>query len=158
MRGCSGIGMMRRADQHQVHAFDERRAVMLEEIEQLGAALVLVDAADVDREPIAHVELLAEPRRRSIARGISEPMPTTTPGTVWLFDTAWISARSSNELYMSARTPRNIGAKMPSPSAPSRSAVGTRIAFAGTARHAVIRVVIAEAEEDEEVEVGFVRL
>ena len=59
---------VRRADQHEVHAVDERRAVVLEEFEQLDAALVLVDAADVDREAIAHVELLAEARRRSTAR------------------------------------------------------------------------------------------
>ena len=36
-------------------------------------------------------------------------MPTTTPGTDWLFETPWMSARSSNELYMNARTPRKIG-------------------------------------------------
>ena len=84
--------------------------VALEVVEQLRAALVLVDAADVDREPIAEVELLPEPRRRRSAAGISDPTPTTTPGhVVCCRRRVWISARSSNELYISARTPRNTG-------------------------------------------------
>src|SRR5687768_18570618 len=48
------------ADQHQMHAVDERCAVVLEEVEQLDATLVLVDASDVDREAVANIELLPE--------------------------------------------------------------------------------------------------
>ena len=43
-------------------------------------------------------------------------------------------ARSSGELYISARAARNTGAKIDRPSAASRSAVGTRIALCGTRR------------------------
>ena len=58
---------VRRADQDQVHAIDQRRAVVFEELEQLEAAFVLVDAADVDREAVSHLELLAEaPAVRSL--------------------------------------------------------------------------------------------
>ena len=65
---------------------------------------------------------------------------------------AWIIARSSNELYMSARTPRNIGAEDREARSPaSRSAVGTRIAFGRHRARAVVGVVVAEAEEEEEV-------
>ena len=38
------------ADQHQIQPAREGARVALEVIEQLAAALVLVDAADVDRE------------------------------------------------------------------------------------------------------------
>ncbi len=55
-----GDGDDGRADEHQVHAVDERGAVVLEVLEELGAALVLVDAAHVDREAVADAELLAE--------------------------------------------------------------------------------------------------
>src|SRR4029078_9091388 len=51
---------VRRADQAEVHAVDERCAVVCEELEQLDAAFVLIDASDIDRKAIAHVELLAE--------------------------------------------------------------------------------------------------
>ncbi len=74
-------------------------------------------------------------RRGSVRVGTSDPMPTTTPGTVSLPDTALISARSSCELYMSARTERKLAPKMRSPSAGSRSAVGT-----STARGPVTRM------------------
>ena len=84
--------------------------------------------------------------------GTSEPMPTTTPGTSELPATAWIIARSSDELYMIARTPRKIGPKIDSPTAGSRSAVGTRIALRGDAPHAVERVVVPIAEEEDVVE------
>ena len=129
-----GNGNDRRADEHQVHALGHRPAVALEELEQLAAALVLVDPADVDREPVAEIELLAKARGAGLVREWPTRHPTTTPGTSVLPETPLMSARSSNELYISARTPRNTGAKMLSPSAPSRSAVGTRIALPGTAR------------------------
>ncbi len=61
-------------------------------------------------------------------------MPTTTPGTDALPDAAWMMARSSGELYITARAARNTGAKIESPSAASRSAVGTMIALCGTLR------------------------
>jgi hypothetical protein len=61
-------------------------------------------------------------------------MPTTTPGTEVLPDAAWIRARSSGELYISARAARKTGPKIDSPSAASRSAVGTRIALCATRR------------------------
>ena len=45
---------MLRPDQHQVEPVRVHHGVALEELEQLAAALVLVDAADVDRErPLA---------------------------------------------------------------------------------------------------------
>jgi hypothetical protein len=55
-------------------------------------------------------------------------MPTTTPGTASLCETALIIARSSGELYITARTLRNSGWKIDNPIVRSRSAVGTRIA------------------------------
>ena len=66
--------------------------------------------------------------------GTSDPMPTTTPGTALLPETAWIIARSSGELYIIARTLRNNGWKIDKPIASSRSAVGTRIARPPAAR------------------------
>jgi len=66
--------------------------------------------------------------------GTSEPMPTTTPGTWWLPETAWIIARSSGELYMTARTLRNSGWKIERPIVASRSAVGTKTARPAAAR------------------------
>ena len=66
--------------------------------------------------------------------GTSDPTPTTTPGTVVLPDAAWMSACSSNESYMMARTPLKTGPKMASPTAGSRSAVGTKTARRDTAR------------------------
>ena len=86
--------------------------------------------------------------------GTSEPMPTTTPGTDSLPETAWIIARSSGELYMIARTLRNSGWKIDRPIVWSRSAVGTRIARAAGGARAVVRVVVAVAEEQAEVVVG----
>ena len=86
--------------------------------------------------------------------GTSDPTPTTTPGTVSLPETAWIIARSSGELYISARTLRNIGWKIDRPIVASRSAVGTRIARDGGRARAVERVVVAIAEEEAEVVVA----
>ena len=53
---------------------------------------------------------------------------------------------------MIARTPRKIGPKIDSPTAGSRSAVGNEDRFARDAPHAVERVVVAIAEEEEVVE------
>ena len=91
-------------------------------------------------------------RAGSVRAGTSEPTPTTTPGTSELPATAWIIARSSGELYMIARTPRKIGPKIDSPTAGSRSAVGTRIALPRDAPRAVERVVVPIAEEEDVVE------
>ena len=66
--------------------------------------------------------------------GTSDPTPTTTPGTPVLPDTALMSARSSNELYITARTPLKTGPKIARPMTGSRSAVGTSTARRDTAR------------------------
>ena len=65
-----------------------------------------------------------------------------------------MSARSSNELYMSARAPRNTGAK--DRQADRRIALGRRHehGLVGHRARAVPRVVVAVAEEDEEVELA----
>ncbi|MNC93145.1 hypothetical protein D3C83_97060 [compost metagenome] len=59
-----------------------------------------------------------------------------TPGTCSLPDSAVMAARSSNELYMMARTPRKIGWKIRSPIDGSRSAVGTSTVRSGAMRAA----------------------
>ena len=117
-----------------------------------AAALVLVDAADVDRERAVDVELLPEARRARCARARPSRRRRRRRAPSALPATAWIIARSSGELYMIARTPRNTGANIASPIAGSRSAVGTRIGLAGSRARAVIRVVVAVAEEEEVVE------
>ena len=131
-------------------------AVVLEELEQLGAPLVLVDAADVDGEAIAHARTSGGSVRRSSAAGISDPMPTTTPGTDWLFETPWIE----RAFFVRVVHERANAAEDRREHAESKRAVafGRRHQH-GLRRHrarAVERVVIAEAEEDEEVVVGFV--
>ena len=125
--------------------------VALEEVEQLRAALVLVDAADVDREPIADAGLLPEPRPRSPSAGISEPTPTTTPGTWWLPATAWMQ-RALLERVVHERA--DAAEDRPEDRQPERAvALGRRHEdrLLGHRAHAVVRVVVAEAEEDEEV-------
>ena len=64
----------------------------------------------------------------------STSVPTTTPGTDALPEAAWMMARSSGELYISARAARNTGPKIERPSAASRAAGGTRIAVCGPRR------------------------
>ena len=76
--------------------------VALEVVEQLAAALVLVDPADVDRERPVDARSCRRNRAGSVRAGTSEPTPTTTPGTSALPAAAWIIARSSCELYMIA--------------------------------------------------------
>jgi hypothetical protein len=49
-----------RADEDEVQPFEKGSRVVLEEIEELLAAFVLVDPPDVDRETIAELEFLAE--------------------------------------------------------------------------------------------------
>ena len=157
MRGCFGIGMCARADQHQVHAVDERRAVVLEEFEQLGAALVLVDAADVDREAIAHVELLPEaPGVRALGnlRADADHHAGHRLVVRHALDQRALFERVVHERADAAEH-RRIDAE-------AERAVALRRRHQDRLRRhraaAVIRVVIAEAEEDEEVVVGFVRL
>ena len=67
--------------------------------------------------------------------------------------TCSISARSSSELYMSARTPRKTGAKIETPIA--GIALGRRHedGLVGDRARAVPRVVVAVAEKHEEIEV-----
>ena len=157
MRGCLGIGMCGVPIEHEVHAVDERRAVMLEELEQLDAALVLVDAADVDREAIAHVELLAEaPAVRSF-RNLRADADDHAGHRLVVRHALNQRALFEGVVHERAHAAedRRIDAE------PERA-----VAFRGRhqdrlRRHraaAVIRVVVAEAEEDEEVVVGFVRL
>ena len=63
-----GNRQQRVADQHQRQPAGGVAQVALEELEQLRAALVLVDPADVDRERSADVVLLTEPGRLRILR------------------------------------------------------------------------------------------
>ena len=151
MRGCFGIGEDCRPDEHQIQAVRIHHRVALEEREELFAALVLVDAPDVNRERPLDVELLPEPPRlrairnlRSDADDDARALPPTD---------ALDSARSSNELYMSARTPRKTGAKIAEPD--RRIALGRRDEDR-LLRHrpgAVPRVVVAVAEEHEKIEI-----
>ena len=148
---------VRCTDQHQVHAIDQRRAVVFEELEQLEAALVLVDAANVDRESVAHLELLAEAaavrpfgnlganadhdaRHRLVVRDA--------------LDQRLFLERVVHQRANAAEHRRENGQAQRPVALGGRHQNGLR-------RHraaAVERVVIAEAEEDEEVVVGFVRL
>ena len=139
-------------DEHQVHAFGKHAAVALEVVEQLRAALVLVDPARRKSRSGRARRTFAENARRWLCAGISEPTPTTTPGTSALPAIAWISARSSNELYMNARTPRKNGREDRQAERAVAFGGGHRIALSGHRARAVIRVVIADAEKDEEVE------
>ena len=105
--------MRRNRQQRLADEYERERAVDVvqipfEKLEELLAALVLVDSADVDREPVADVVFLPKSLRRRVS-GTSDPTPTTTEGTSRLPETVWIIACSSGELYMSARTPRNSG-------------------------------------------------
>ena len=138
-------GQNRVADEHQRQSSLAFAQVGQEIVEELLAALVLVDAADIDREGSADVELLPESLRLRRLAESSDPTPTTTDGTLWLPATAWIIARSSGELYIRARTPRKIGPNIDSPTAGSRSAVGTRIALRRHRAHGVIRVVDSDS-------------
>ena len=70
MRGCFGISRCFDADEDQIEAVRVHDRVALEELEELAAALVLVDAADVDRERPLDVELLPKaPRLRPLGNG-----------------------------------------------------------------------------------------
>ena len=71
----------RAADEHQVEAARKRRGVAQEEVEQLLAALVLVDPPDVDGKRLPDVVLVRGTAARRSRQGISDPIPTTTPGT-----------------------------------------------------------------------------
>ena len=80
MRGCWRNRQQRLADQHERQSAVDVVQIPLEKLEQLLAALVLVDAADVDREPFVDAVLLPKPIRAACS-GTSDPTPTTTPGT-----------------------------------------------------------------------------
>ena len=85
-------------------------------------------------------------------------MPTTTPGTDWLLDTPWIK-RALFERVVHERA-NATEHRREDPEAQRAVALGGRHQD-GLRRHraaAVERVVVAEAEKDEEVVVGFVRL
>ena len=149
IRGCFGIGRidlpMSTSCSRPAHAC----GVRLEVLEQLLAALVLVDAPHVDRKRAGDAELLAEAlglggrrarpsRRRRPYRGRS-PVPAALR----------IMARSSNELNISARTPRKIGGKIAKPMAAIPLGRRHQHRLAIGRADAVVRVAVAVAEEDE---------
>ena len=59
-----------RTDQHQVEPARVHLGIPLEMLEQFGAALVLVDPADVEREGAADVELLLEAAGLRVLRNL----------------------------------------------------------------------------------------
>ena len=68
IRGCTGTGSTGVPTSTSVTAAGRDFAVALPEVEQLGAALVLVDAADVDRRPAVDPGALAEALGAGIGR------------------------------------------------------------------------------------------
>ncbi len=78
---------------------------------------------------------------------ISDPIPTTTPGTSRLPDAAWIIVRSSCELYITARTP--LENRLEHRQADRRVALGRRNQDGARScrTDAVVCMVVAIAEE-----------
>ena len=152
MRGCCGTGMIALPIEHQVEATRKRRRVSQEKSEQLLAALVLVDPPDVDREWLLDVVLLAKSFRRRSAPGSRTQRPPRRREHARCRRRHESSPALPCELYMTARTPRNVGPKIASPIAGSRSAVGTSTAFDVDPPRAVPGVVVAVAEEQDEIE------
>ena len=128
---------------------------MLEEIEQLDAALVLVDAPDVDREAIAQVELLPE---AAAVRAFGDLRADAD-------DHAWHRLVLGHALDQRALLVRVVhegahAAEHRRIDAEAQRAVALRGRHQDRLRRhrarAMERVVVAEAEEDEEVVIGFV--
>ncbi len=144
----------RLADQQQVEAARERPRVALEVRRTAPRSPCSRRCGRCrSRTAGARRRRLPEARRVGLRAGtLRADARRRRPARRALPAAAWIIARSSWELYMIARTPRKIGPKIDSPIAGSRSAVGTSTALAATRAHAVEGVVVAVAEEDEEVE------
>ena len=157
--GCadaSGIGSTLRPDEHQIEAVRVHHGVALEVREQLRAALVLVDAADVDRERPRDVELLPEPPRLRAFRNLRADADddARTAAAAHALDERPFLERVVHERPRAAKHRR-------------RRSTGPTAGIAFGRRHehrlvrhgarAVPRVVVAVAEEHEEVELGRAR-
>ena len=70
MRGCSGTGSSELPIRIERQLAGRILQIALEELEQLVAALVLVDAADIHGKRAANLVLLAEPRRLRVVRHV----------------------------------------------------------------------------------------
>ncbi len=153
MRGCFGIGDDRAADQHQVEAARERRGVALEVAEQLRAALVLVDPADVDRERPLDARTCAGTAPARCASGTSEPTPTTTPGHVAVAGRRLDHRALFGRVVHDGRARRGTPGRRSTGRSPDRAPRSARGRPSPAPRRAPMpRVVVAIAEEDDEVE------
>ena len=150
MRGCFGIWRMLRADQHQVEPVRVHHGVALEELEHLAAPLVGVDPADVDGERPPHVELLAESPRLG-ALGNLRSDADDDAGTLALAHVLDQRALLERVVHDGADAAEH---RLKDRQADRRIALGRRHEDR-LVRHragAVPRVVVAVAEEDEEIE------
>jgi len=87
------------ADQHERELARGISNVRLEEIEQLGAALVSRRCGRRrDGKRPANVELVPKTVLAGGLDGTSDPTPTTTDGTLRLPESDWIIARSSGRV------------------------------------------------------------
>ena len=128
--GMPGIGSRRCPDQDEIERPLGQAGEPDEEVEQLRAAFVGVDPSDVDQ--VGTVE--PEGGRGAFGLGGRRNLRTDSDGDAGDVGVAvepLMSARSSGELYVIARTPRSTAPKISSPSAGSRSVVGTSTARSG---------------------------
>jgi hypothetical protein len=143
------------ADEHEMQAVDQHPGVALEILEQLRAPFVLVNPADVDGKSIPHVELLAEPYGIALWRYL-RPHADDDAG-----DGGVVGDRLDERTFLERVVHEGPdAAKHGREHRQAERAVTLRgrdeDGFRGDGPDAVIGVVVAETEEDEEVELRLV--
>ena len=150
MRGCCGIGSSDWPTSSERQPAVDVPKIRLEKLEQLLAALVLVDAADVDRKSSVDAVLLPEPIRLRVVRHL-RPDADDDPGHVVI-----ARDRLNHRLLFGRVVHQRAHAskeRLKQPKADRRIALGGRHEDRprGRGPRAVIRLVVPVAEEQAEV-------
>ena len=154
---AAGIGSTGVPIEHEVQPAGRDLAVALAEVEQLGAALVLVDAADVDRRTGRAMPDCCRKRVGVASRRHLRADADDHAGHVVVAGHRLEQRALLGRVVHAARGRRGGSAGRSPARAPRRARrSGTRIALSRHRPRAVIRVVVAQAEEQEEVVVACV--
>ena len=150
MRGCFGISRCVRADQHQVHAVRVHHRIAFEVREQFLAALVLVDSPDVHRKGPLQPELLPESPGLRPLRNLRSHADhdARTLTAAHMLEQRTLLERVVH--HRAGAAEHRLEHLQPDGRIALRGRHEHRLG--GHGPHAVPRVVVAIAEEDEEVE------